>query len=198
MAAIRREPNDMRLRLLMADWCEDNGRPDRADFIRYSVSHGNWNVVRADGTLSYPGPSGDGGYLNCHVGRPYGMAVTFKHGFASEVVAFWPEWMNYGPAIAAHPLKSVRLHGKSPTAEPSEVRPPFGWQIAMNRNGGAIITGGRRILPPELFGFLPSIDRSETINFAMTFGQGVRYESAEEAYDELSGAMIDWARSQWK
>lgn len=198
MAAIRHEPDDMRLRLLMADWCEDNGRPDRADFIRYSVSHGNWHVVRLDGTLSYPDPSGSGGYLNCYVGRPYGMVVTFRHGFACEVVALWPEWMNHGPALAVHPLKSVRLHGKNPEASTPEARPFYGWQIAMNRSGVAIRTDGGRILPPELFGFLPSIDRAETINFAMTFGQGVRYESVEEAYGELSEAMIDLARGQWR
>jgi uncharacterized protein (TIGR02996 family) len=131
LRAILDQPKEDTPRLAYADWCDENGQPERAEFIRVQVTiarwgttppadaeewvrrereliYGkvdsyryNWNVWISLRTFSLNYPSQE------TIGSP---SVAFSRGFVSHVSCSWPDWRAHADAIlAAHPVERVRL-----------------------------------------------------------------------------------------
>lgn len=39
LAAVLAKPEDDLTRLVYADWCDENGQPERGEFVRHAVAH---------------------------------------------------------------------------------------------------------------------------------------------------------------
>jgi uncharacterized protein (TIGR02996 family) len=127
LRAILDQPKEETPRLVYADWLEENGQPERAEFIRVQVEIAGWGTtppadaeewVRRERELlwghglkwalpatevHHSGPTG--------VGPSAGHILGFfSRGFLSHVTCSWPDWRAHADAIlAAQPVERVRL-----------------------------------------------------------------------------------------
>lgn len=132
LAAIRACPDDDTPRLVYADWCDDNDRPERAAFIRCQIEIarpvagcketpsclasnrpreiGRWcpacwpkrGLLRTEDDL-YAAVGCDG--LPVGIGSPQ---VTWVRGFVEACEVSAEAWLRHGDAIrAAHPVRRV-------------------------------------------------------------------------------------------
>jgi uncharacterized protein (TIGR02996 family) len=135
LRAILGQPKEETPRLVYADWLEENGRPERAEFIRVQVElarleaawegrrkkkHKKRDTLRRREWELLNGVSGDrltwaewsqplwnSGIL---IGRPWFERMTYSRGFVSHVSCSWPDWRTHADAIlAAQPVERVRL-----------------------------------------------------------------------------------------
>ena len=142
LAAIIAEPNDNTLRLVAADFLEENGAVDRAAFIRVQIAlAGNWShetdVLRKR-EQAYLDPRSAYAPVwaaeecpelvrilppNPYDARLTGPSVVgaerllWRRGFVERVYCFAPDWLRHGVAIRArNPIRQVALrldHGLS-------------------------------------------------------------------------------------
>lgn len=129
LAAVREAPKDDLSRLVYADWCEDNGRPERAEFIRAQVwpedSRRAYNLMsrfceRLVAPLDRTGITGvnrlildDALVIVVHFGtRDH---LRFRRGFIDEAHLPLRGWWDHGPAlVGSHPIQRVRLTDREP------------------------------------------------------------------------------------
>jgi uncharacterized protein (TIGR02996 family) len=131
LRAILDQPKEDTPRLVYADWCDENGQPERAEFIRVQVTIARWGTtppadaeewVRRERELIYG--KVDSYRYNWHVWislRTFSLnypsqetigspSVTFSRGFVSHVSCSWPDWRTHADTIlAAQPVERVRL-----------------------------------------------------------------------------------------
>lgn len=133
LRAILDTPADDAPRLIYADWLEENGQPERAEFIRVQCELARipaedlaetnfWEGQLSDGPARYfpiaklLRKSRKKGIFvkvsrGLHVGneRPL-IECIFHRGFSSEIRCTLGEWLQHGPRIVAeHPVEWVRL-----------------------------------------------------------------------------------------
>lgn len=115
LAAIRDEPEDDLPRLAYADWCEEQGNTDRAEFIRAQVelSHGvrdrgrsvellrRLRELNAAHRAEWLGPL-----------RKWAAEAIFERGLVAYLSLSAADFLAHGREIlAAHPVTRLHLHG---------------------------------------------------------------------------------------
>jgi uncharacterized protein (TIGR02996 family) len=199
LAAIIVEPDADVHRLVMADWLDENGQAERADFIRAqcALAAPPWRVGRV-----YDDPA----WLRLHAReqellsaeqdrvreewRPlagpgadvWWDAWAFRRGFVAEVTLPCQAWLEHGPALVrAAPLERVTLSDRQPSRW---YRLGWGeWYWVRQAGPTPHVPDG---LPPELCALLSTGRVDE--DGVMT------YLSRERAQDALSRACLGWAR----
>jgi uncharacterized protein (TIGR02996 family) len=114
--AIRDEPDDERLRLVYADWLEDNGEPQRAEYVRlcYELSgldaddphaieleRRRTQLFRKHGKTWAPGLSGDA------------TARLKSHGLVQRVEMTASSFLKCADQLRGEPVSTVKLTGAS-------------------------------------------------------------------------------------
>jgi len=124
LKAILAHPEEDTPRLIYADWLQENGQHDRAEFIRLmcrpNMPHVTLKRVER-GTSGWDITSGPAGVV-CNtkmndVARritayllPFVTELTIHRGFVMRVACTIYDWTMYGDSIlAAHPIRSVTL-----------------------------------------------------------------------------------------
>ncbi len=135
LAAVLEKPEDDGVRLVYADWLDENGEPERAELIRVQIASDNAKAAGLS-PADYPNVERwlarekdlilhrwQGWYPGCPVRvlippvpilppsfahpKPLGIATR---GFVGSVISSAADWLQFGDAIlAAHPVTSVRL-----------------------------------------------------------------------------------------
>jgi uncharacterized protein (TIGR02996 family) len=114
LAAVLANPKDDVVRLVYADWLEENGEPAHAMFIRAEIEiaktgHrwcGVCNLCRTKRNLSWS-----------NYGQEYQNPYT-RRGFIDEMYCAVSTWMTFGPIIVKeHPVRFVWLYDKWPKKE---------------------------------------------------------------------------------
>lgn len=118
LAAIRERPDDDAIRLIFADWLDENGDPERAEFIRTQIRHGQYSIlsVRAApfGMCDFIADL-DGGPVPEWAWRPFlpycaGQRWGFVRGFVQIASLPAADWLAHADTILAeHPVRTVRL-----------------------------------------------------------------------------------------
>ena len=135
IASIKDAPDDDAPRLIYADWLDEHGEPERAEFIRVQCEidrrkdqNGNWkrefNVLDLPPILerekelltqfyywdTLPFPS----YCaTLHLGALTNNRRVFRRGFIHSITCTAADWLQHGDAICErHPVREVRLTGE--------------------------------------------------------------------------------------
>jgi uncharacterized protein (TIGR02996 family) len=208
-------PEDDAPRLIYADWLEEHGDSDRAEFIRVQceLAAPPWRVGRVyddpawlrlharerellepGGLRHLPGPfwcaGGNHGwtYLDAE-GARVGIECRFRRGFVAEVNLPCDQWMRQGPALVkAAPLQVVTVSDLHPSSRPPwhDWYPPWAHDMAL-----AHYDVPAAVLPEPLW---------NALDWPTEDGKGPRepamrgYPSEDAALDALSRACLKWAR----
>lgn len=144
--AICENPGDDAVRVIFADWLEENGEPERAKIIRTQIA-AEWypagipkggpsledlrrserELLEAHGTEWLAGFLGqrwvsaneaDGTWFTTAEEKPIDADVAFRRGFVEFVTCTTDDWITHGPAIVAcQPVMRVVLVDKKPRDE---------------------------------------------------------------------------------
>lgn len=194
IADIVANPEDDTRRLIFADWCEDSGELDRAEFIRVEVDISRIcrgsrddkpeeDAGRLDALLRRQSELMFGvwemGWLN-PLPREYISGSVHSGGFLSTARLPLAAWMEHGKRLVReHPLTRVEL---------SDKRPRRYGGVGLMVNWFAWGSGHLEReyhLPVPLASFLRG---QELANLWV-------YETAALAIDALSDALLAWARA---
>jgi uncharacterized protein (TIGR02996 family) len=180
LADIIANPGDDALRLIYADWLEEQGgEPQRAAFIRYQL--GLWDrfvddepyadVVWNDSMTSLTESGGQGGP------RQFGWDWRWTRGFISWVCCPCSEWLKHGPALCRnHPLEEVQLSDKE-----ARYVEPDGWTWYYADSSYGNHSGDPNCIPGKIW---------------RRMGENPYhwFRSREDATNSLSQGCIRWAR----
>src|SRR5262245_10416046 len=128
LAAIRDAPEDDLPRLVCADWLDENGQPDRAEFVRVQVelSRGVSPRSRARDLLVRLR-----GLIRGHRGRWLGLLAShapdsvFERGFVEGVRLNGTTLLRHGAALFdEHPIHRLCLYGVATAKWPAVARSP--------------------------------------------------------------------------
>lgn len=204
LKAILDSPGDDLPRLAFADWCEENGDPDRGEFIRVQLELARWTDddgwmpmglnreslrAREKQLFRESGPKWwddlPGRYRStedhARIVAMGGLAYKVRRGFVDSVECPMASWLLDGVAIATrHPVRSVSIKDKRPTGL------GFSWW-----RGPKVADDHCELLrpwdiPAEIYDLL---DHTMTDSYTM-------HPSDEHAMLALGEACILWARSQ--
>lgn len=191
-------PEDDGLRLICADWLEDHGYPDRAEFIRVQIAlaklpecgHDYFNsppvtgceycrlALREEAIMD-----ANDNFLDwCEpIDRSVGSGehVIFRRGFIDEVHArFDTLWTKLAAIVKRHPITQVRPTDKTPACSPYD-------EAYWVDQEGLDFKCGPACLPSAFFPEVPYQDYRE-------------FKSTQEAFDWLSKRLLQMAKSQPK
>jgi uncharacterized protein (TIGR02996 family) len=180
-------------RLIYADWLDDNGEGERAEFIRLQVTSGKPIYVGGEVWME---PTDDkaadllclnvGGWTPCSTEEETYTEWSWRRGFIESLSCRKEMWTASGPDIVmAHPIDHVRLTGHIPAGDPP---PYFSGYVGWFRWDNPADRSGVEDVSWELWDLLK-----------YGFRQGNRfrwYDSAAEAIDDLSAAAILWAKNE--
>jgi uncharacterized protein (TIGR02996 family) len=209
LRAICEQPADDAPRLVFADWLDENGEPDWADFIR--VQCDIWDITEGDhaalccvkGCSAWP----IGQEYRCKQCRPCSLAsrswalaptittnnclahmfdITCRRGFVAEVACPLGDWLDHGKAICEqHPVERVRITDRVPYFGVSDN--DWSW---IYTPPNLIWDDKPRILPYDVWRLL---DQHDTSSARM---RAKRYRTREHALARLNVAALTWARKQ--
>lgn len=210
LQAILADPGDDALRLVYADWLEEQG--DDRDRWRATMMRGTW---WKGGPARYHSTFPEFAFLygerskSPHVtidGEPYfgepttAATVTIRRGFAEELDCTCQQWLAHGPALVrAHPLVRVGLTDKDCRWVPDATGGDqvFNWLRVGSLTDG---TYHPEILAPVAYQDrvqLPDILWHEVLKTSIcpdnTHWAG--FTTNEDAINALSSACLAWARA---
>lgn len=182
LAAIRAEPGEDAHRLIYADWLEETGDDERAEFIRVQVAGRTPRRIGGPTILGHACLAMLGGRTYAVSSEPGKVVVcgssdqddqedtylTCRRGFVTEVKCPLAAWEKHGPALVArHPVGRVEL---------TDVQLEFlpGWGVRWS--------DVRRIFPEGTF---------EDYRFRLAH----LHDTKEEAAAVFSSVLLDWANS---
>jgi uncharacterized protein (TIGR02996 family) len=126
LGAILEEPAEDVHRLVYADWLNEQGEVDFAEFIRLQCNFGSTRrsrkLLELYGADWFPCPAGQT-FLPAYWGRigwqfdgsSTGCRLTVRRGFIAEIGCSLAEWMAHGPALVRRtPLERVTLSDRAP------------------------------------------------------------------------------------
>jgi len=146
-------PEDGTPRLIYADWCEDSGQHERAEFIRLGVAHGGWQGE--GGPVGHEGAilirhhaewlGRMGGLIQPHwrSGYEFGYGGTarvrwrWRRGFVEGVSLPLQAFMDHAAALfSTHPITAVTLTDRTPDfTQTHGATPVRGWYRAGKVSG---------------------------------------------------------------
>jgi uncharacterized protein (TIGR02996 family) len=177
-------PDDGTLRLVYADWLEENGQAVCAGMVRDEVD-APWLAVRGGlwerQSERYPQAEGHAAVAVELLGDwPDGTEVAFRGGFVSMVRCSLDAWQRLGPALAkAHPIETLLLTDR----EPADQKPGSGvtgWRWFSAERGG---DDYHVTLPGNVW---------RAVHDPLGGPDGWRFPTREAAYF----ALVTWARAQ--
>lgn len=203
LQAVLASPADDLPRLVMADWIEENGDPDRADRIRFMCANPRkWFRILLD--LEHGVRAGLDGYTDQWVeadddwslGRAGAgwRGIYWHRGFVAGVRHPLADWyrVDVGPVLVrSHPVEHVRATDRHTV----EAQGGYWWL----RPEGAYELAATAVLPGPVFDRLGGFDREDTViastlvEATLAVGRGRRYRTAEAAHAALSSALRRWA-----
>jgi uncharacterized protein (TIGR02996 family) len=182
LADIVAHPDDDGLRLVYADWLEEEGEsPNFARFIRESLEPSKrCDSIRIMGgdrlTIAYPGLD----YIYCIQCPRCLESATLCGGFIEAVRLSLDAWRKYGPALVrAHPLKRVELSDREPSQCLFDTSL---WGFCWDFRGDPDDPEPSD-LPPDL-----------VAAFGWKVGDWTWFTGKEAAVDAISVACLAWAR----
>jgi uncharacterized protein (TIGR02996 family) len=202
LRAILADPSDETLRLVYADWLDENGEVDRAALVRVQIELDRFasdELVVSEQRLL--GPVGD---RVCQRRRDWALPECVLKEWPHDVGGWdwrcgFPEvwhcplalWEAHGPAlVSARPVRGVALIDRQPASFMSNPRAPR-WTWFRDDSGWAQRPGDDCLLPPALFELL----EPHAFDFAM-FDHSRTYPSRDDALSALSDACLNNARLQ--
>lgn len=182
------EPEDDGLRLIFADWCDDNGEPERAEFIRAQIE--NYRLCRLDApaysperhdllqTIDRLTPRTADWILDTVDRKTFIATVVWTRGFIDEVRCLPSVWCSYGPSVVRlHPIERVLI----PHMKPCRIKSGWIWTAS----DLAQFDQATRLLRGE---------RLNRRGKPSNHGSRWRYETEKDAMDDLSSVLIRWAK----
>jgi uncharacterized protein (TIGR02996 family) len=204
VAEICADPASDGVRLIFSDWLDENGQPERAEFIRIQceldrICFGGWTPTLADKPVLEPLRRRERELLVLHgrewVGAALGSCADhvmwrplermFRRGFVARLECTLANWLEHGPEVVRRqPVEQVTLSDRR--AERTWPGGRFLWHFTY----GA--TPWQRPEAPE-YSYLPAAF------FPHLPGRGLdarftSHASQEEAQTALSAACLAWAR----
>jgi uncharacterized protein (TIGR02996 family) len=215
LAGVLDDPADDGVRLIFADWLDEHGDPDRAEFIRVQCELAGWQMGpcaclppgylcqrcalrrRERDLLSGDNP---GRLPSCTQPRP-GWAGplpdvlpwdmggwVFRRGFVEEVSIAWAGWRAWGAGLVRGlPLRAVRLLGKEPTGYPASETVKTYWRWFDGSRAGGPDSCDPDDLPGELWPFYAAEMDARQRTW--------EHPGRADAEACLSAAALAWARS---
>lgn len=185
LKAVLADPDEDTPRLVYADWLQENGQAERAEFIRVQVKGGSPRLISAQAREWFPvwwRPSTLltidrlKGRVSIRDGHsqtfPCTRRLVIRRGFVESLTCCCNEWLAHGEAIvAAHPVRRLTLTDK----EPALMGDPPRW-------GFALVDGYAGDDPHTL-------PRSP-----IECGSLIHCTTREAAVDALSDTWLLWAR----
>lgn len=207
LSSIITNPDDDVARLVYADWLQEHGEEDRAEFIRVQIELAKTpdNFKEIKSSCRYWGlksirssQSHIRRCKNCQYQRllkrevqlhpiEYTSHFVWTRGFISEFQGELNLWLTHGPAIVQeHPIQYIRItdlpiHEYTPWNF-NQPDPQSRWEI----RDYDIIQGNDFESEKELWILLAGSISKQTISF----------ESQQAAEADLSQALIQWAKSK--
>lgn len=192
LRAIIETPGDDALRLIYADWCEENGQGARAEFIRHGVRHPAGEFVcEQDGDVGQFCGDDYGRCQTCHemsqAGVPEALLgadrYVIRRGFVWRVRCPLALWLAHGKEISrAHPVERWELSDRRATEGRYGLEGQYVW---WGRYREDVVSS----LPGDVWDALEGYD---------SVGWGTRgkwYLSEQAANDALSAALLALARA---
>jgi len=121
--AICADPDDDTTRLVFADWLEEHGEPERAEFIRVQIEHAHGNPGRSYGELT----PRERQLLDLHLARWFAdpEVTGIGRGFGFHIELPCDAFMQRAEALfATHPVTSVQLTDQEPLNCSDDGEPP--------------------------------------------------------------------------
>jgi uncharacterized protein (TIGR02996 family) len=199
-------PSDDVPRLVYADWLEEQGQGERAEFIRIQIALANWPCECTSEERVY--------HDECRckekaklqrrelelLPRQYvatGLAcddIWFTRGFVSRVRITCDDWSEHGrELVRQHPLERVELSDKRPRWTMHIYSPRLcGWGPE-RLVGGTLVADGEERLPETL---LNALHNHLEVNTEWYSPWWKFYSDASLAEAALSQGCLAWARSQ--
>ncbi len=152
LKAVAASPDDDLPRLVAADWLDEHGEPERAEFIRVQIERAKADrpelELREKALLNHPllGPiwaieacpnvvSLDFGSSVRSVGVSGAERVTFRRGFPFRIACTADEWLRHGGGIIPRqPVRELAL------TRCEDVEPTRWWQMAPTLRPLAVLT----------------------------------------------------------
>jgi uncharacterized protein (TIGR02996 family) len=216
LRAVLADPADDGARLAYADWLEEEGQTERAEFVRVQVAlavetrktyqvrlkrrlkqmcRGVVTLRRWTWTNYVLDDLGWGLSIN---GWPFCVVpvvphATFRRGFVESVTCSCADWLAHGPAVvAAQPVTAVRLADVRPA---TFIDAPALWQRDMSGVlDGPVYIDEESIIPASIFDLM----EGELGMYYFVVGKhgDKRYTSVNAAHAALSAACLKFAREK--
>jgi uncharacterized protein (TIGR02996 family) len=157
VAAVIAEPEDDLPRLVYADWLDEHGESERAEFIRVQIENPSWHCSfnNADGKpqidtklMNRHGYDWLGRWLYQNGGRYWG----WRRGFIDEIAVSAEDWLAIcDDLLPQHPVRKVHLTtplegnwwiGSGPTDTDSESATDFDVRVSPNPHETVFRYGG--------------------------------------------------------
>jgi uncharacterized protein (TIGR02996 family) len=208
LRAVLDNPADDSVRLVYADWLEESGQGERAEFIRVQVELALREFTRmaGDGASAWHRETqrlrrreraimhGRGRWWSDHGPGDRITVTEWRRGFVAEVACACADWLRHGPRLVRlQPLERVRLKDREPTRYGNQglMHPPgprWLWFVAPS--------SGEMIYPPRHPAEIPRPIWTVYAELYRAEDLGWEHPTEEAAWDALSRACLAWARSQ--
>ena len=206
LASILADPANNQSRLILADWWEENGQAERAEFVRVQIQLAEWDCrpmwhscgPTKNGSLCQEFRRREDQLIAAHKWKwlpdvvretcIFGSAtpekvadgIRFERGFIGSVGCGVVDWLRHGPeAASAAPITRVRLTDRVPAVNKTT---RLLW-FKRRRRWGTAWHPSAWDVPPEFWPWLPDC------------GPGTSgLPTMEAAMEALSAAAVAWAR----
>lgn len=217
LGAICAEPQSDELRLVYADFLDENGDPERAEFIRVGCELAENRKAWPGGAVPWrhlarrevlqqrqrelldAGPQGSIHCANrvCWTGWPFMVALAMdpitRRGFVSEVRCLCDAWLQHaGTVVANQPIERVVLVDKEPTRTYHEDDPSHQVWVWWRHGEGAPGVS----LPPPLWEALVPKNRGYIVPWERITVSD--FDTRGDALDALSTAALAFGHQQAK
>jgi len=177
--AIIASPDDDALRLIYADWLDENNHQDRAAYIREMVAKPSFSDVRDTSECPWI-------HERWSVSDEV-AAFEWNRGFIKSIRCIQRDWIANGPNyVRRHPIQYVKL---------MDVRPVINLINEMGEEDEWWLTPGINKYVDSDFDMKFIRSKDESVKMIGEF-MYVSFGNLNDAYGWLSGKCIEWAKNE--